>query len=77
MPHIHVKIVGKSEEEKVRLADAITEAVVSTGLAKEPNISISIQDIEKTDWTERVYRPDILGHWDQLYKKPGYDPLSD
>ena len=27
------------------------------------------------DWTEQVYKPDILGRPDRIYKKPGYDPL--
>ena len=43
--------------------------------AKEGNISVSIEAIEKDDWIEKVYKPDILGHWEQLYKKPEYDPL--
>jgi len=76
MPHIHIKIVGKSEAEKTQLADEITKAVMHAVQSKEANITISIEDIQKEDWVEKVYKPDILGHWDQLYKKPGYDPLS-
>jgi len=75
MPHIHVKIVGKSEAEKTTLAREITKAVMNAVGAKEGNISVSIEAIEKDDWTEKVYKPDILGHWEQLYKKPEYDPL--
>ena len=75
MPLIHVKIVGKSEAEKTLLADEITKAVMHTVQSKEANITISIEDIQKEDWVEKVYKPDILGHWDTLYKKPGYDPL--
>jgi 4-oxalocrotonate tautomerase len=36
---------------------------------------VSIEDIEPNDWAEQVYRPDIIGRPDTLYKKPGYDPL--
>ena len=75
MPHIHVKIVGKSEEEKTRLAEEITKAVMNAVQAKEDNISVTIEDIKKEDWVENVYKPDILGRKDQLYKKPGYNPL--
>lgn len=75
MPHIHVKIVGKSEADKTRLAEEITQAVMHAVGAKEDNISITIEDIKKEDWVETVYKPDILGRHDQLYKKPGYDPL--
>jgi 4-oxalocrotonate tautomerase len=74
MPHIHVKIVGKTEEEKAKLAESITKAVMDSVQANEANISVSIEDVEKSDWVEKVYKPDILGRWDQLYKKPGYDP---
>jgi 4-oxalocrotonate tautomerase len=76
MPHIHVKIVGKTDEEKVRLAASITRAVIDTVGVKEENISVSIEDVEKGGWVENVYKPDILDHWEQLYKKPGYDPLK-
>ena len=75
MPHIHIKIVGKSEEEKTKLAEEITKAVMNAVQAKEDNISVTIEDIKKEDWVENVYKPDILGHQDQLYKKPGYNPL--
>jgi len=53
MPHIHVKIVGKSEAEKTTLAREITKAVMNAVGAKEGNISVSIEAIEKDDWTER------------------------
>jgi len=75
MPHIHVKIAGKTEAEKTALAKAITNAVINAVQSKEANISISIEDVDKADWVEKVYKPDILGHWDMLYKKPGYNPL--
>lgn len=76
MPHIHVKIVGKTEDEKAKLAASITRAVIDAVQTAEANISVSIEDVEKGDWVEKVYKLDILGHWEQLYKKPGYDPLK-
>ena len=39
-------------------------------------VSVAIEEITAKDWPEQVYRPDILGHVDQLYKKPGYNPLA-
>lgn len=75
MPHIIVKIVGKTAEEKERLAAAITRAVIETGQAEEATISVAIIDIEKSDWVEKVYKPDIIAYSDSLYKQPGYDPL--
>ena len=75
MPHIHIKIVNKTEEEKARLAESVTLAVIASVGASEANISVSIEDIEKSDWMEKVYKPDIIGKQHQLYKKPGYGPL--
>jgi 4-oxalocrotonate tautomerase len=34
-----------------------------------------IEEVEPGEWTEKVYRPDILGAPGKLYKKPGYNPL--
>jgi 4-oxalocrotonate tautomerase len=39
------------------------------------SVSVSIEDVEPEDWIEKVYKPDIVDRWDQVYKKPGYDPL--
>jgi 4-oxalocrotonate tautomerase len=76
MPHIHIQIAGlKSDEEKTKLAEEVTKAVIKVAGSKEGNITVRIEDVNKSDWIEKVYKPDILAHWDELYKKPGYDPL--
>ncbi|MEO9189499.1 MAG: hypothetical protein ABI224_05770 [Acetobacteraceae bacterium] len=31
--------------------------------------------VKPSDWVEKVYKPDIIGKPDTLYKKPGYDPV--
>jgi 4-oxalocrotonate tautomerase len=31
-------------------------------------------EVKSRDWLEKVYKPDILNKWDNVYKKPGYDP---
>ena len=41
----------------------------------EESVSVAIEEIDPKDWTEQVYKPDILGRPDRIYKKPGYDPL--
>ena len=76
MPHIHVKIVGKSEDEKTKLAELLTKAVMEAVDSKEANITVRIEDIDKAEWVEKVYKPDIADHWSELYKKPGYDPFN-
>ena len=39
-------------------------------------VSVAIEEIAAKDWPDQVYRPDTLGHAEQLYKKPGYNLLA-
>jgi 4-oxalocrotonate tautomerase len=76
MPHVIVKLqAGRSDEQKARIAAEITKAVMAEAKCSEDAVSVAIEDIQSSDWTEKVYKPDILGDWDRLYKKPGYKPL--
>jgi len=75
MPHVIVKLqVGRSDQQKVRIAAAVTKAVMVEARCDEDAVSVSIEDVQASDWTAKVYNPDILGAWDRLYKKPGYTP---
>jgi 4-oxalocrotonate tautomerase len=77
MPHVIVKMLsGRSDKQKELLADEITKVVMKHTGNTEDAVSVSIEDIDPSDWTEKVYKPDIAGNWDNLYKKPGYDPLT-
>jgi 4-oxalocrotonate tautomerase len=40
----------------------------------EASVSVGIEDVEPKDWTEQVYKPDIIAKSHTIYKKPGYDP---
>ncbi len=74
MPHVVVKMyAGKSEQQKARLAEAITKAVMSGASCTEDAVSVAIEDVEPGDWAEMVFKPEIKGKWDRIYKKPGYD----
>lgn len=76
MPHVIVKLYpGKSEQQKVALAEGITRAVMSTLNYGEESVSVGVEEVEARKWTEQVYRPDIIAKPDKIYKKPGYDPL--
>jgi 4-oxalocrotonate tautomerase len=76
MPHVIVKMhSGRSEQQKAKLAEELTRAVISTLKSGEESISVGIEDVEPADWTEKVYKPEILGKPKTIYKKPGYDPL--
>jgi len=73
MPHVIVKLwPGKSEQQKKRLAEAIARDVMSVLNYGEESVSVAMEEIEPQEWAERVYRADILGHPEKLYKKPGY-----
>ncbi|MBG0791406.1 MAG: tautomerase family protein [Desulfovibrionaceae bacterium] len=73
MPHVSVKLwPGRSEADKQRLADAITEDVVRIAGCSESSVSVSIEEVASADWKKRVYDPEIRGKSEYLYKKPGY-----
>lgn len=73
MPHVIVKLwPGKSEQQKQRLANAITDAVTDHLGYGEESVSVAFEEISAGDWKEKVYQPDILDQPDTIYKRPGY-----
>lgn len=73
MPHVVVKLwPGKSENQKQRLAEAITREVMEIFGYGEESVSVSMQEVAPTDWKTQVYTPDIIERGNELYKKPGY-----
>jgi 4-oxalocrotonate tautomerase len=76
MPHVIVKLYsGKSPEEKKRLAEEVAKAVMTTLDYAADLVSVGVEDVAPQDWAEEVYKPDILGKPETIYKKPGYNPL--
>ena len=74
MPHVIVKLwPGKSEQQKNRLAQAITKDVTEILHYGDKSVSVALEEIRSQDWLEKVYKPDIKNNWDKLYKKPGYN----
>jgi 4-oxalocrotonate tautomerase len=73
MPHVIVKFVpGKSEQQKAQLAEAITKNVIGIFNCAEEAVSVAMEEIQSNDWADKVYKPDIIGQSNKLYKKPGY-----
>jgi 4-oxalocrotonate tautomerase len=73
MPHVIVKLwPGKSEKQKAKLANEITKAVMHVLNYGEESVSVALEEIEPGVWMDQVYKPDILGKPNQIYKKPGY-----
>jgi 4-oxalocrotonate tautomerase len=74
MPHVIVKLwLGKSQEQKARLADKIAKDVMDVLNYGEESVSVGFEEVKSKDWREQVYKPDIKEKWDKLYKKPGYE----
>lgn len=73
MPHVIVKLYpGRSEQQKVQLAEAIVKDVVAIAKCGEESVSVAIEEIKPEDWADKVYKPDILNSPGKIYKKPGY-----
>jgi 4-oxalocrotonate tautomerase len=73
MPHIIVKLwPGKSEQQKRRLAEAITDDVMKVLHYGDESVSVAFEEVDANDWADKVYQPDIVRKADTLYKKPGY-----
>jgi 4-oxalocrotonate tautomerase len=73
MPHVIVKLwPGKSDQQKRRLAQAITDDITRVLNYGDESVSVAIEEVDSSEWAEKVYRPDILRKADKLYKKPGY-----
>ena len=63
MPHVIVKLwPGKSEQQKQKLAEGITKAVMTSLGYGEESVSVSLEEIAPSGPRK-------------LYKQPGYDPL--
>jgi 4-oxalocrotonate tautomerase len=76
MPHVILKLIaGRTEQQKAGIAEELTKAVMATTGNGKDAVSVSIEDVESSDWAEAAYRPEILGKPGTLYKKPGYNPL--
>jgi 4-oxalocrotonate tautomerase len=73
MPHVIVKLwPGKSEQQKIRLAEEIVKDVTNVLNYGEESVSVAVEEVKPQDWAEKVYKPDIVNNSEKLYKKPGY-----
>ena len=78
MPHVIVKLhPGRSEKQKMELAEKIVEDVSAIAKCDATAISVSFEEVGSEEWFEKVYEPDILNKKDQLVIKPGYGPLNE
>ena len=72
MPHVIVKLhPGRTEDQKIRLAQAITRDVALIAKCSENVVSVAIEEVSPDDWAKKVHIPDIVNNEALLYKKPG------
>ena len=77
MPHVVVKMLaGRSDEQKRRLAAAITQAVIQGVDCGEGAVSVAITDIAPDRWDEDVYDAEIATSGERLFKRPGYGSMA-
>jgi 4-oxalocrotonate tautomerase len=73
VPHVIVKLwPGKSDDQKQRLTETIVQGVMDTLEYGEDAVSVAFEEVAPTEWTAKVYDPDIAEKWATLTKQPGY-----
>lgn len=74
MPHVNIKHFPTpiSGQQESALVDAITDAISDALGCKKEVISIALEPIEESEWTDQVYEPEIAGRAHLLRKKPQY-----
>ena len=74
MPHISVKMLkGRTEEQKQKLASALTNALKESLGVGDTHISLTIEDYDAQAW-QSVFKEEITDKKNVLYKKPNYNP---
>jgi 4-oxalocrotonate tautomerase len=75
VPHVIVKLLpGKSEAQKRELSDAIVRDVTRVLNYDDDAVSVGFEEVAASEWSNRVYEPDVQGKWATLFKLPGYGP---
>ena len=73
MPHVCIKLYpGRTLQQKNALVNRIVQAMADTIDAKESSISVSFEEVQPSDWDEKVVKSDIAGKLDSVVKLPGY-----
>jgi 4-oxalocrotonate tautomerase len=58
MPHVIVKLwPGKSEQQKRRLAEAITKDIATVLNYGDESVSVVMEEVDATEWAERSISP--------------------
>ena len=74
MPHVTVKLwPGRSDDIKRKVAERIA-ADVAEGLKVDiGDVSVAFEEVERSDWGEKVYKKEIRDNMENIYFKPDYE----
>ncbi len=73
MPHVVVKLwPGRNDEIKGNLAKKVAEAVADELNVGLGDVSVAIEEIERSDWGEQIYKKEIKDN-PNIYFKPDYE----
>jgi 4-oxalocrotonate tautomerase len=73
MPHLIVKVADYHSEAEIQaLGERLTTAVTQALNVGPDTLSIAIEEVPLSEWTDRVYVPEIEPQLDRLLKRPGY-----
>ena len=66
MPYIAIKAYPRDEETKKKLVDQINEVLLNTWGCPQEAVTISLEEIEPSDWNNKVKEPEILPNKDKM-----------
>jgi 4-oxalocrotonate tautomerase len=72
MPRNCEVVAWKVREAKAETCDEITRSVISALDYGEDSVSVAFKEVSADDWAAKVYRTDIVGNEQRLYKRPDY-----
>lgn len=67
MPYIKIKAYPKDEQIKARVADKINQVLLEEWGCPQSAISIAFEEIEPSDWQNKVVDVDIKSDIDKMY----------
>ena len=66
MPYIAIKAYPKDEETKKKLVDRINDVLLETWGCPQEAVSISIEEVEPSEWNRAVMETEVLPFEDRM-----------
>ncbi|MBO4278238.1 MAG: tautomerase family protein [Spirochaetales bacterium] len=66
MPYIAIKAYPKDEETKKKLVDRINDVLLETWGCPQEAVSISIEEVEPSEWNRAVMEKEVLPFEDRM-----------